>query len=211
MKHFLFSLFVLLFVSSGLYSQNLRNVQWTAYTPVDTIMMEFKSNDTLYVSNSDTSFAISTFSTNQDTIDILDISSFSTCGTSAHGTYRFSIANDTLLFSNVSDTCSDRIATISGLTWFTTNSVSLSELSKVISTSFYPMPLTNEATLQVGGYSSEAYSVAIYNLNGQLIRNYQNVNTRKLLIQKNNMPTGMYTYHLITSDGAITSGKFMVK
>ena len=208
---FSFTIFIsLVFISTSLYAQPLTDIAWTGYTPADTITLLFNSNDTLYVTNSDTSFAISTFTSNQDTAWIRDLPNASLCSDTTVGVYGYSIINDTLTLDSLNDPCPDRVAILQNTTWFTMP-MSLNEYETKPTVNLYPNPIHSQSVLRIDNSNSKATELKVYDLNGKLIRSYNDISSDEILISKGNMGLGIYYYQLLLSNGITCSGKFMVK
>ena len=55
------------------------------------------------------------------------------------------------------------------------------------------------------------HQVELFSLNGQLLRNYANINAPQLRIERQDLPAGMYFYRLQNERGQWQGGKLLVQ
>ena len=75
----------------------------------------------------------------------------------------------------------------------------------------FPNPFTDYATI---GFDSDCDAVSIfsiYNITGQIVLSVENPSGNQISIEKNNMTAGMYFYNIQTTNGTITTGKFIIQ
>ena len=59
-----------------------------------------------------------------------------------------------------------------------------------------PNPFDKTAILHFNNPKQQAYQLTITNTNGQVVRTYNQITTNQVLINKNELPAGIYIYHL---------------
>jgi hypothetical protein len=109
MKKFLLSLFIAATICSASKSQTLYNTTWSMYDPADQFAFYFHfSTDTLSFSLDNISYTpVSNFLVGANNFTIFDVNGL-TCPLTDTGHSTFTIINDTLRFTLVSDPCPDR-------------------------------------------------------------------------------------------------------
>lgn len=81
-----------------------------------------------------------------------------------------------------------------------------------VSTSVYPNPVNNSATLSIKSDKQLGHvSVIISDISGRAIQNYQDVRGNALSIDAGNLSGGMYFYNVYNGAELIGSGKFIVE
>ena len=75
----------------------------------------------------------------------------------------------------------------------------------------FPNPMHEGAWLQVKGDRSRIQDLVLTNMNGQVVRSYENVQETALLIQRNGLPEGAYFYQAILEDGTVSTGKMLIQ
>ena len=75
-------------------------------------------------------------------------------------------------------------------------------------TFIYPNPTSDGITIRVDGFRMNA--VEIYNLNGALVADQSNLNTGRMTMNVNHLPTGLYVVRVLTDEG-YTTRKLTVK
>ena len=66
-----------------------------------------------------------------------------------------------------------------------------------------PNPLTVQTTIQ-SNPDSKIKGIVVYDVNGRVIRSVKNVNTNQFVLQRNNMPNGIYYVQIVFDKGNIT-------
>jgi len=77
--------------------------------------------------------------------------------------------------------------------------------------SVYPNPSTERAVIDIEDPMKRSFNFALYNINGKLIRQSNNIKSQRLVIEKGNMLPGMYIYSIRFEDGERVSGKLVVR
>jgi hypothetical protein len=97
------------------YSQTLYNTTWSVYDPTDVFFSYFKFTfDTLLFSPDNIVYtAVSNFTVSGNTFNIYDLSPLTGCSVTDTGHYTFTITNDTLRFTLISDLCTTRSSVLS--------------------------------------------------------------------------------------------------
>lgn len=81
---------------------------------------------------------------------------------------------------------------------------------KNIESTLYPNPSSQSATLYFSDFNYQStYSCDIYDINGSNVRNYRSVEGNIILIDKNELPAGLYLYKLFENNESISEGKFV--
>jgi len=74
----------------------------------------------------------------------------------------------------------------------------------------YPNPTSDQSTLQFDNKKAELCTLTLYDLRGQIMRTINNITSDQVVIQKNDLTTGLYYFVLRTSDRVIVTGKLAV-
>lgn len=129
--------------------------------------------------------------------------------------------NDTLIISNVTllnnsqpfrcvvdnGTCSDTSA-VAILTVL--NNVMVNESVGKIKTTINPNPFHERATLTISNYRNQNYYLRIYNSLGKNILE-ETITDHSIQINRSSLADGIYFYQLISFNGVITNGKFIIE
>lgn len=77
----------------------------------------------------------------------------------------------------------------------------------------YPNPVTHSAVLEYNlPNGSHTGTIGVYNMNGILMRQYQVTDQfDNVIIERGDLPAGMYTYQLQSQGQGVTTGKFTVQ
>ncbi len=75
---------------------------------------------------------------------------------------------------------------------------------------FIPNPMTEYTRLTVKG-NLKANNISIYNIDGRLMRTYDKIIDNELIINREELPTGVYIYKANFENGQISGGKLLVK
>lgn len=73
-----------------------------------------------------------------------------------------------------------------------------------------PNPFREEAQFCWSGSDSNSFRLIISDINGKIVQEYWNIQPPNLLLQRKNLPEGIYFYKLI-GDRSYTTGKFIIK
>lgn len=74
----------------------------------------------------------------------------------------------------------------------------------------YPNPFVSQTTFQTTGKPSDL-SILVFNGLGQLVKSTQQAQTNTLTIYRDNLPTGVYYYQLLSDTQLIDAGKIVVE
>ncbi len=74
-----------------------------------------------------------------------------------------------------------------------------------------PNPFSEQTTITFKESSEQIQSLNLYAIDGKLVRNYHNINTNSLTINRADLRSGMYVYSLIATNGQVMSGKIVVE
>ena len=90
------------------------------------------------------------------------------------------------------------------------STLGIDELKTKNSFSIYPNPTSDQSTLQFDNTKKEICTLTLYNNCGQIMRTINNITSDQVVIQKNDLTTGLYYFVLRTSDRVIVTGKLSV-
>ena len=89
------------------------------------------------------------------------------------------------------------------------NTVGLKENSEQIQHSVYPNPFSQSTVLKFDYSSSQNYRLQIISVTGQIVIEIENINSGKILINGDQLNSGIYFYRLTHDKKEIASGKFV--
>ena len=72
----------------------------------------------------------------------------------------------------------------------------------------YPNPASNKVFIEFSNKNNDTYTLELYNMAGQLMRMEPSITGTKIVIDRNDMSSGIYTYKL-TGGGNTFAGKFV--
>jgi len=81
----------------------------------------------------------------------------------------------------------------------------------VINVSVFPNPFDNATTFVFDGNTSEVHQLAIYDITGRQVHSFENIREKQFTMQRGNMSSGIYFYHVTTADGKSRIGKLILK
>jgi len=87
---------------------------------------------------------------------------------------------------------------------------SISEVNNQVHYTLYPNPFSQQATLDFPSIK-EKTTFTLYNTNGQLVRTVKNIIGGQFIINRDNLPTGVYYFMLITKNKIIATGKLITE
>ncbi|MGB1204710.1 MAG: lysyl oxidase family protein [Chitinophagales bacterium] len=76
--------------------------------------------------------------------------------------------------------------------------------------SLYPNPFAGETTLYIDQSKTTAFQLVISDISGRTVRTINNITDKSVVIEQNNLTTGVYFYQLI-GENANYSGKMVIK
>ena len=188
-------LFVLLLLCSVLTgnAQSLVGTTWKGEYPGSNppviVELTFDTDDTMTIKNPGGSvIPIATYSVNGNTVSITDIDPTST-GCPNPGVYTFSIQNDSLTLTEVSDACTDRRTFMTTVLWYRANiGLRAHYLEKVIQV--YPNPFSNQLKIDLH-LNDREFRYQIFDLSGMLM-NSGSLSFGSNTIKTSQLPKGMY-------------------
>ncbi len=74
-----------------------------------------------------------------------------------------------------------------------------------------PNPFSEQTTIAFKESSEQIQSLNLYAIDGKLVRNYLNINTNSLTINRADLRSGMYLYSIIATNGQVMTGKIVVE
>ena len=75
----------------------------------------------------------------------------------------------------------------------------------------FPNPFSDFSTIEFNNYKSDNLTFLLYNVSGQLIQSIP-IDSEKLIIKRNNLPQGMYFFHITnSSSNVLERGKLMIQ
>ncbi len=194
----------------NIFAQSLPNTTWTVYHTPSTVFAYFKfGNDTVFRSFDNITYThISEYWENGSNFTIFDIPP-TTCSADT-GKYTFSIQNDTLNFTLISDQCATgRGSVIANYYWVNllTSGISLLNQSDNI-INIYPNPFTNSTTVSFSNEQKNT-TIKVTDILGKEIKS-QNFSGKQFIIEKAEMQTGVYFLQIIDDKKNILNKKIIL-
>ena len=159
-----------LLISAGISAQSLKGTSWQASVGGSVIEIHFTVGDTMSIKPAGSGLIdIASYQLSGDTVTITDFNPAST-GCPTPGVYTYSIQNNILTMTVVSDNCADRanFVTGGGGTW-TQMGIGLSESKPNSIANIYPVP-TNDI-LHVDLIEAAELEYSIISISGQVLVN----------------------------------------
>jgi hypothetical protein len=75
----------------------------------------------------------------------------------------------------------------------------------------YPNPFTQFTTIEWSGSTPKNRSLILYNAYGALVRKVENINTEKLILERDNLPAGIYFIELKDKQNNTAKGKLIIQ
>lgn len=93
------------------------------------------------------------------------------------------------------------------------NPVSVNSIDNSFSHSVFPNPFSNTAIISLPNINGNAYDFAMVDMLGNVVMTRENISTNSIMIDRNNLPSGIYNYRIIlhSTSNTIASGKLSVK
>lgn len=91
------------------------------------------------------------------------------------------------------------------------NGSGISEISDELSVSIYPNPCKESTTLLLNNDRLTDASLTIYSVLGEKVREIQNIYGNKIIINRDNLNSGMYFYKLEQSGINLKTGNFLIE
>ncbi|MBN2745273.1 MAG: T9SS type A sorting domain-containing protein [Bacteroidales bacterium] len=79
-----------------------------------------------------------------------------------------------------------------------------------ISATLYPNPVTENALIEVNGFSPKDAIFKLYNTRGQLVKTISNINSNKISISKDQLESGIYYYTIEQENQQLLRSKMIV-
>ena len=89
-----------------------------------------------------------------------------------------------------------------------TEPLGVNELTKNDNFNVYPNPANTSATIDLSAFSGKAVNIELYDALGRKVINVENLKTDKYILNRNNLPTGIYFMNVV-SEGKIYSKNLM--
>ena len=84
------------------------------------------------------------------------------------------------------------------------------DITNNIKVQVIPNPFSNTTRLVFGNPNHSAHQIRITDINGKILRTYQDVTNNEVLIEAGDLPSGIYLYQ-ITGDSGTTIGKMSLQ
>ena len=195
---------LLISCSTFLNAQQLNNTSWNVYDSSSTLLITASFGiDTMYIPAAWTKYVEN--GNNFWTSDNPNNS----CGGDS-GTYTFLIQNDTLYFTMVNDTCTERVEFFEGFTWVDITTTIIENRTVFKGLNIYPNPTSGKLTISLE--EGTASSVTIYNMHGQeVISKSIEPNSGEIQLSLGHLPPALYLVHILSDSGNIVTQQKVVK
>ena len=95
--------------------------------------------------------------------------------------------------------------------WFDATVTSTQSIEKQASIQLFPNPMQEAVQISLIDQTEEIESFHLFDARGKLSRQYENLSTNELRIQRKELAAGVYFYSLKTTDGQLASGKIIIQ
>ena len=75
----------------------------------------------------------------------------------------------------------------------------------------FPNPITNTATIQLNSQNNEIFKFRLINMQGEVIKEINNISGNEITFHKNELPHGFYLIELISEDGEVYRIKVIIQ
>ncbi len=75
----------------------------------------------------------------------------------------------------------------------------------------YPNPFNNYTTIEFENPNKKNHSLTIYDYQGKIVQNTNNITTDKIIIERKELSNGLYLFKLNTDEKIIATGKIIIK
>jgi hypothetical protein len=89
--------------------------------------------------------------------------------------------------------------------------ISVPENENVQSVSIYPNPFSDHTNIQFTNSGQESHTIILMNIQGQIVREYENIRNTSAKIYRNDLPNGMYFFQLISGKQIKGQGKLIIE
>jgi len=83
--------------------------------------------------------------------------------------------------------------------------------SPLESIQIYPKPLKEQAVINFNDYAGKHLDISIYNLQGELERNFLNINSQNFILEKENLKNGLYFVQIRKDSELIYTNKIIIE
>jgi len=84
------------------------------------------------------------------------------------------------------------------------------EIENKINFRLFPNPFSNQATLQFSNLQQKT-SFTLYNVNGQTVKSIKNIDSDQIIIDRNNLASGLYYFVLTTDNKIVATGNLVAE
>lgn len=93
---------------------------------------------------------------------------------------------------------------------FTINSlIGIEENKAVAPPTIYPNPFSERTVLYFENNKGQPHNLTIHNINGDIVKRFENLTTDHVAIARESLPSGLYFYHLHTSGTLVDTGRMI--
>ena len=75
----------------------------------------------------------------------------------------------------------------------------------------YPNPFSTQTVLAFDNTKNEEYSLQVYDMSGRMVRSESGIKNNTVVFERENLPTGMYSWKLQSESGKQISGKMLIQ
>ncbi|HKR03254.1 MAG TPA: T9SS type A sorting domain-containing protein [Bacteroidia bacterium] len=94
---------------------------------------------------------------------------------------------------------------------FTDFSTNVNQLAEGTVSGIAPNPFSDKTIIHFNNPAGENFSFKLFDINGALIKNILNIKKNFLIVERENLKSGMYIFKLSGESGKVSSGKLMVE
>jgi hypothetical protein len=76
--------------------------------------------------------------------------------------------------------------------------------------SVYPNPVVSKATVSISGTTAEKFSFIVYNMLGNVVREYTDLSAGSFTFERAGLENGVYLYEVRSSDNSVKNGKIVL-
>jgi type IX secretion system substrate protein len=104
----------------------------------------------------------------------------------------------------------DSIAQLIFDSCFTDFTINVNQLTEGTVTAIAPNPFSEKTSVFFNNPKGENYSFKLFDINGTLVKTVFNIKSNFLVVERENLKSGMYVFKLTAESGTISSGKLVV-
>jgi hypothetical protein len=94
---------------------------------------------------------------------------------------------------------------------FTDFSVGVNQLTEQTISSIAPNPFPGKTTIHFNNPKGENFSFKLFDINGTLVKSIFNIKSNFLIVERENLKSGMYIFKLTGESGKVSSGKLVAE